>query len=176
MIQTSEYLYYECSEKIGLEGVAKVFLSAGFFLTLILICSGRATESLYTFVRSKDYKTLRKAFPESIPKMSLNEKTYILCWSCIATIIMSLMFNYMISVYAIAIFLGRFFFFYSNIGKEGLTIKDFYKDIFDLMFDQDKKINGNITRIKNMVLVGSIVYIIVVFLTNYCFNNKLLLF
>lgn len=93
MIQTSEYIYYEVSEMIGLEGVSKVFLTAGFFLTLILICSGRMTGIFYTFVRSKEYKVLRKEFPEKFPEMNLDEKTYIICWSCIATIIMSLMFN-----------------------------------------------------------------------------------
>ena len=176
MIQTSEYIYYECSEKIGLEGIAKVLLTAGFFLTLILICSGKITELFYIFVRSKEYKVLRKEFPERFPEMNLNEKTYIICWSCIATIIMSLMFNYMISVYAIAIFLGRFVWFDSIIGKESFTIKDFFKDIFVPMNDQNKKINGSIIKIRNMVLIGSVGYIFVVILLNYCFSNKVFLF
>lgn len=87
MIQTSEYIYYEVSELIGLEGITKVFLTAGFFLTLILICTGRMTELFYTLVRSKEYKVLRKEFPEKFQEMNLDEKTYIICWSCIATII-----------------------------------------------------------------------------------------
>ena len=82
----------------------------------------------------------------------------------------------MISVYAVAIFLGRFIWFDSNIGREGFTIKEFFKDIFVPMNDQNRKINGNIIKIRNMVLIGSVGYIFVVILLNYCFSNKVFFF
>ena len=132
-------------------------------------------ESVYFFhiyVRSKDYKKLRKDFPKKFREMNPDEKTYIICWSCLSAIIISMLFDLMISMYAIAIFLGRFFWYDSYIEKEDYTIKDYFTSVFFPMNDKNKKINGSIITIKNYVLIGSIIYVLIAKTIYYCFTNS----
>lgn len=158
IIQLSEYIYYELAENLIMKGIIKILFASGFSLTTILICSGRLIDVFYKRCRDKKYVLLQNKMPKNFPPINVVEKTYIICWSCIASIITSFNFHYLISVYAIAIFLGRFFWFDSIIGS---TFPLFFNGIFKPMDGSDLKINGSIIRIKNMVLVGSLVYVIV---------------
>lgn len=140
VIQLAECCYFKINKYL-IAGLGKIIIDGGIILASILVSSGWMIDLFYKFSISNK--------PKIMKELSLNEteKTYIICWSCIATILTSSIFNYYICVYAAAIFLGRFAWF---------DTKKSIKVVFDVMDDNNPKIHDhNIVRIKTMVLLGS---------------------
>lgn len=102
VILLSEYIYYEIAEhfsNIG-AGIIEILLISGVVLTSIFICAARLIEIIYKFFRNK---TLGQDL-EAEPLIKEAEKTYVICWTCLASIVISLVFNYRIGLYAICFF------------------------------------------------------------------------
>ena len=155
-IQLSEYIYYEMAENLYFKG-SQILLTSGASLTIIIICSGRLIDSFHRYSLNNTYKKLEADMPDLFKPMKEAEKTYIICWSSIVSIITSLRFHYLVSLYAVAIFLGRFFWYDSNTRG---SFREFIKSVFKPMDDSNKEISGSITIIKNWMWVGGFLYVV----------------
>ena len=139
-IQLAECCYFKINQYLN-AGVGKFIIDGGVIIASILVSSGWMIDLFYKFSLGNKPKLMKDV------SFNRTEKTYIICWSCIATILTSSIFNYYICVYAAAIFLGRFAWFDTN---KSLRV------VFDVMDDNNPEIRDrNIVKIRTMVLMGS---------------------
>lgn len=139
---------------------ANSFVESGLLLCLFLLIFGSLSSKVYNWVKDK----------KAEEKLNSVEKKYIFGWSSLICVIFMLFNNYNVSFLALAIFLGKYI-WYDSLNDETQNLKsgEKIKSIFIDLFDNENIKHKNVIKIKNWIIVTTILHAAIMKLLKYMF-------